>query len=115
MEWIDIHAHLNMLEEGVEAAINNAKAVGVKKIITIGTQPEDHPIVLDIARKYYPEVYCTLGVHPHDGGTYTEAAGKFIEEHVTEPCVVAVGEIGLDYYYDNSPRELQKEDRKSVV
>lgn len=109
MEWIDIHAHLNMLEEGVDAAIQNAKAVGVKKIITIGTQPEDHPIVLGIARKYYPEVYCTLGVHPHDGGTYTEAAGQFIEAHISEPCVVAVGEIGLDYYYDNSPRDLQKE------
>lgn len=109
MEWIDIHAHLNMLEEGVEAAIANAKAAGVKKIITIGTEPGDHPIVLDIARKYYPDVYCTLGVHPHDGKVYTEAAGKFIEDHLSEPCVVSVGEIGLDYYYDQSPREEQKQ------
>lgn len=109
MEWIDIHAHLNMLEEGVEAAIANAKAVGVKKIITIGTEPGDHPIVLEIARKYYPDVYCTLGVHPHDGKVYTEAAGKFIEDHVSEPCVVAVGEIGLDYYYDQSPRKEQQD------
>ncbi|KYG62640.1 hydrolase TatD [Bdellovibrio bacteriovorus] len=109
MEWIDIHAHLNMLEEGVEAAIANAKAAGVRKIITIGTEPGDHPIVLDIARKYYPDVYCTLGVHPHDGKVYTEEAGRFIEEHSSEPCVVAIGEIGLDYYYDQSPREQQKE------
>ncbi|WII71258.1 TatD family hydrolase [Bdellovibrio sp. 22V] len=109
MEWIDIHAHLNMLEEGVEAAIANAKAVGVRKIITIGTEPGDHPVVLEIARKYYPDVYCTLGVHPHDGKVYTTEAGKFIEEHVKEPCVVAVGEIGLDYYYDQSPREQQQE------
>ncbi|MEK2644616.1 TatD family hydrolase [Bdellovibrio sp. BCCA] len=109
MEWIDIHAHLNMLEEGVEASIANAKAAGVKKIITIGTEPGDHPIVLEIARKYYPDVYCTLGVHPHDGKVYTEAAGKFIEEHVSEPCVVAIGEIGLDYYYDQSPRQEQQD------
>ncbi|XGC81686.1 TatD family hydrolase [Bdellovibrio bacteriovorus] len=109
MEWIDIHAHLNMLEEGVEAAIANAKSVGVKKIITIGTEPGDHQLVLDIARKYYPDVYCTLGVHPHDGKVYTEAAAKFIEEHVVEPCVVAVGEIGLDYYYDQSPRKEQQD------
>ncbi|WP_415062796.1 TatD family hydrolase [Bdellovibrio sp.] len=109
MEWIDIHAHLNMLEEGVEASIANAQAVGVKKIITIGTEPGDHPLVLEIARKYYPDVYCTLGVHPHDGKVYTEAAGKFIEDHLSEPCVVAVGEIGLDYYYDQSPREEQRE------
>lgn len=109
MEWIDIHAHLNMLEEGVEAAIANAKAVGVKKIITIGTEPGDHPIVLDIARKYYPDVYCTLGVHPHDGKVYSEAAGKFIEDHASEPCVVAIGEIGLDYYYNQSPRQEQQD------
>lgn len=109
MEWIDVHAHLDKLEEGVEAAIANAKSVGVKKIITIGTEPTDHPVVLDIARKYYPDVYCTLGVHPHDGKVYTEAAGKFIEDHVNEACVVAVGEIGLDYCYEESPRQEQKD------
>lgn len=109
MEWIDVHAHLDKLEEGVEAAIANAKSGGVKKIITVGTEPGDHPVVLDIARKYYPDVYCTLGVHPHDGKAYTEVAGKFIEDHIYEPCVVAVGEIGLDYYYEESPRQEQKE------
>lgn len=108
MEWIDVHAHLNMLEEGIEAGIANAKAAGVKKIITIGTEPGDHPVVLEIARKYYPEVFCTLGIHPHDGKVYTEEAGRFIEENSKDPCVVAIGEIGLDYYYDQSPREEQK-------
>lgn len=108
MEWIDIHAHLNMLEEGVETAIRNAQSAGVKKVITIGTEPEDHPVVLEIARKYYPDVYCTLGVHPHDGKAYTEAAGKFIEDHAHDREVVAVGEIGLDYYYNQSPIEDQK-------
>src|SRR5690606_378648 len=86
-----------------------ARSVGVKKIITIGTDPADHPIVLDIARKHYPEVYCTLGVHPHDGKVYTEAVGKFIEEHAADREVVAIGEIGLDYYYNQSPVEEQKE------
>lgn len=109
MEWIDIHAHLDKLEEGVEAAIANAKSAGVKKIITIGTEPGDLPVVLDIARKYYPEVYCTLGVHPHDGKAYSAAAGKFIAENLQDPCVVAVGEIGLDYYYEESPRKEQQE------
>lgn len=108
MEWIDIHTHLNMLEEGVETAVRNAQAAGVKKLITIGTDPEDHPLVLDIARKYYPDVYCTLGVHPHDGKVYSEAAGKFIEEHAKDREVVAVGEIGLDYYYNQSSVEEQK-------
>jgi TatD DNase family protein len=65
-------------------------------------------VVLDIAHKYYPEVYCTLGVHPHDGKTYTPEVGKFIETHINDPVVVAVGEIGLDYYYEQSTREEQK-------
>lgn len=108
MEWIDVHSHLNMLEEGVEAAIENAKAAGVRRLITIGTEPGDFNTVLDIAHKYFPEVYCTLGVHPHDGKVYTAEVGRFIEEHCADPAVVAIGEIGLDYYYDQSPREEQK-------
>ena len=97
-----------MLEEGVETAIANAKAAGVHRIITIGTEPADHPVVLEIARKHYPDVYCTLGIHPHEGAVYTEEIGQFIEKHLSDKEVVAVGEIGLDYYYDNAPREAQK-------
>ena len=109
MEWIDVHAHLNMLEEGVDAAIANAKAAGVTRIITIGTEPTDHPVVLAIAQKYYPEVYCTLGIHPHEGVHYTEEIGQFIRAHVNDKEVVAVGEIGLDYYYETSPKKEQKD------
>ncbi len=107
-EWIDVHCHLNMLEEGVEAAIQNAKAAGVRKIITIGTELNDLPLVLDLAHKYAPDVYCTLGIHPHDGKTYTDEVGKFILENAKDPAVVAIGEIGLDYYYDQSPRDEQQ-------
>lgn len=109
MEWIDVHSHLDKLEEGVETAILNAKAVGVRRIITIGTEPGDFNVILDIAHKYYPEVYCTLGVHPHDGQVYTDEIGLFIEEHAADPVVVAVGEIGLDYYYEQSPRDQQRQ------
>ena len=109
MQWIDVHAHLNMLEEGVDAAIENARQAGVHRIVTIGTEPKDHPIVLEIARKHFPQVFCTLGVHPHDGKVYTPEVGKFIEENAADPCVVAIGEIGLDYYYNQSPKEEQIE------
>jgi TatD DNase family protein len=109
MQWIDVHAHLNMLEEGVDAAIENARQAGVHRIVTIGTEPKDHPIVLEIARKHYPQVFCTLGVHPHDGKVWTPEVGKFIEENAADPCVVAIGEIGLDYYYNQSPKEEQIE------
>jgi len=108
-EWIDVHCHLNMLEEGVEEAIKNAKAAGVRKIITIGTEPNDLPLVLDLAHKYAPDVYCTLGIHPHDGKVYTKEVGEFIEANAQDPAVVAIGEIGLDYHYDSSPRDQQRE------
>ncbi|MGE5086217.1 MAG: TatD family hydrolase [Bacillota bacterium] len=108
-EWIDVHCHLNMLEEGAEEAIKNAKAAGVRKIITIGTEPNDLPLVLELAHKYAPDVYCTLGIHPHDGKIYTKEVGEFIEANAKDPAVVAIGEIGLDYHYDSSPRDQQRE------
>jgi len=109
MNFIDVHAHLDMLEDSPEETLLKAKAVGVSKIVTIGTEPADHPVVLAIAQKLYPDVYCTLGIHPHHGAVWTEQAGAFIEKHITDKEVIAVGEIGLDYYYKQSPIEEQKD------
>lgn len=108
LEWVDIHCHLDRLEGGPEAAFKLAQSVGVKKIITIGTEPEDLPVVLALAKKMAPDVYCTIGIHPHEGVKYTDEVGKFLLANGTDPCVVAIGEIGLDYYYDQSPRDEQK-------
>jgi TatD DNase family protein len=109
MALIDIHAHLDMLEDSPEVTLQKAKAAGVTRIITIGTEPADHPLVLAIAQKLYPEVYCTLGIHPHHGAVWTDEVGSFIEKRVSEKEVVAIGEIGLDYYYKQSPVEEQKD------
>lgn len=106
---IDIHAHLDMLETPPEETIRLAREAGVGQIITIGTEPPDHPIVLAIAQKYFPVVACTLGVHPHQGAVWTEEVSTFIEANVIRPEVVAVGEIGLDYYYNQSPVPEQRE------
>lgn len=107
--WIDVHTHLNFLKDmSVEEALVQARAAGVSRFITIGTEPKDHPVVLEIAQKYFPEVACTLGIHPHEGSVYTDEIDAFIDQNLPRPEVVAVGEIGLDYYYDNSPREEQK-------
>lgn len=106
-EWIDIHTHLDRLEGGAEFALNLAKQNNVNKLITIGTEPEDLPVVLDLAKKYYPDVYCTIGVHPHEGVKYNDEVGKFLRENAGLPYVVAIGEIGLDYYYNQSPKEEQ--------
>jgi TatD DNase family protein len=106
---MDLHAHLNMLEEGPAEALRIAREAGVVKVATIGTEPKDLPLVLELAEKNYPDVFCTLGTHPHEGQIYTAEIGAFIEANVTKPWVIAVGEIGLDYYYEHSPHEEQKQ------
>jgi TatD DNase family protein len=110
MGWIDVHTHLNFLKDKTpEIAIAEANAQGVTRFITIGTEPEDLPVVLEIAKRHWPVVGCTLGIHPHEGKVYSESIHEFLEQNVTNPHVVAVGEIGLDYHYDSSPRDLQQE------
>ncbi len=109
MTFIDVHAHLDMLETSPEETIRLAKAAGVSKIVTIGTEPSDHEFVLKTAQQFYPDVYCTLGVHPHQGMLWQDHVGQWIEKHLGEKEVIAVGEIGLDYYYNQSPVENQRE------
>jgi TatD DNase family protein len=107
--WIDLHCHLDKLEEGPETALELAASAGVERVITIGTEPADHPVVVSLAQKHFPKVACTLGVHPHEATSYTPDVEKFMRQHLADSYVVAVGEIGLDYYYNHSPREKQIE------
>lgn len=109
MTWIDVHAHLDMLEDTPAETLRKAKEAGVSKIVTIGTEPKDHEFVLATAKQFYPDMYCTLGVHPHQGIEWNESVGAWIEKHLPEKEVIAVGEIGLDYYYNQSPVENQRE------
>jgi TatD DNase family protein len=97
-----------MLEGTPEQVMQQAKDSGVSKAITIGTEAADLQYVLDVSAKLYPDLYCTLGVHPHHGSSWTEEIGNFIRKNANEPTVVAVGEIGLDYFYKQSPIDEQK-------
>lgn len=106
-EWIDIHCHLDHLEGGAEEALRRAQEVGVKNIITIGTEPKDLPLVIELAEKYAPFVYCTIGIHPHEGVHYNDEVGAFLRKKASHPRVLAIGEIGLDYYYNQSPKQEQ--------
>jgi TatD DNase family protein len=108
MTWIDVHTHLNFLEISPEQALSEAKQAGVERVITIGTEPKDHQVVLDLAQKYFPQVVCTLGIHPHEAALFTPEVETFFRAHLQAKEVVAVGEIGLDYYYNNAPAEVQK-------
>lgn len=109
IKWLDLHCHLNFLEISPEEAIANAKSVGVERMVTIGTCADDHQTVLDLVKKFFPVVHGTLGVHPHEAKDYNEATETFMREHLRDQGIVAVAEIGLDYYYDSSPREIQRE------
>lgn len=105
--WTDMHAHLDKLEEGPDKAIEMALAQNVKRIVTIATDPTDLKTVIAFADKYKPNVFCTLGIHPHEGVTYSSEVRRFIEENAPHPRVIAVGEIGLDYYYEQSAKKEQ--------
>lgn len=106
-DWIDVHCHLDRLEGGPEKALEQARLAGVTRIITIGTEPSDLPIVMSLSEQFAPHVYCTIGVHPHDGVKYTSEVGHFLRTNASHARVLAIGEIGLDYYYDQSPRTEQ--------
>ena len=118
MKWIDVHTHLDKLEEGVEEALQRGDAAGLGGYITIGTGPSDLPIVLGLAQKYYPKVLCTLGVHPHEAELFDQDTAEFIKSNISRPEVAAVGEIGLDFYYKTSDPQVQRkafEDQMSLA
>ena len=107
--WIDVHCHLNFLDIPPEQAVQQALDLGVERMITIGTCPKDHPEVLSLVQQFPESVFGTLGVHPHDAKEYSDEVDQWLRENLLNPRIVAVGELGLDYYYDNSPREQQQE------
>ncbi len=105
--WTDIHTHLNFLEISPREAVEKCLKMGMNRIITIGTEPEDLPIVLELAKEFAPHVFCTLGIHPHEGQVYDDKVEEFLIANLSNPRVVAVGEIGLDYFYNHSDHDKQ--------
>jgi TatD DNase family protein len=112
MEIIDSHAHLEMeqFDEDRAAMLDRARAAGVKTLLAIGSgsSPTDR---LDAAIPFaeqYDWIYATVGIHPHDANTATEEHFARLDELARRPRVIAWGEMGLDYYYDHSPRDVQQ-------
>lgn len=107
---VDSHCHLNFeqLSSQLDDVVSRADAAGVKHMLTIGTKLREFEAVRQIAEKY-PNIHCSVGIHPHEAEE--EGADVTVEtllELSNHPRVVAIGETGLDYFYEHSPREVQK-------
>lgn len=107
---IDTHSHIDMdnFKDNFEEILENAKNAGVEKIVIPGVEPAGFERILMLTEKY-ENVYGAVGVHPSDAEKFNEEAENKMREFLAHPKILAVGEIGLDYYWDKSQIELQKE------
>jgi len=110
--FVDSHAHLDgkQFHDDREQVISRAREAGVETIVAIGNG--DGPGTLDcgihLAEKY-EFIYATVGIHPHEAKLSTDADFAELGQLAKRPKVIAWGEIGLDYFYDHSPREVQQQ------
>ncbi len=113
---IDTHAHIdfdeyaNKFDEMLEAANNNH----VEKIIIPAVEPSTFDRILKLAEKY-ENIYCAMGIHPSEAKTYNEEVEQIIIQNCKNPKVIAIGECGLDYYWDKSFNDIQKEVFKKQI
>lgn len=106
MRLVDSHCHLDLLADP-EGALREARAAGVAAVVTIGIDGASSRAAAGLAAAH-EDVYATVGLHPHDAQALSdELLGEF-EQLACEPGVVAVGECGLDFYRDLSPRDAQR-------
>jgi len=105
---IDTHCHLDFdkFDNDREMVIERARAAGVVKIINIGSTIEGSKRSVDLAERY-DCIYASVGIHPHDSARVTDAAIAELKALAKNKKVVAVGEVGLDYYHSLAPKDSQ--------
>jgi TatD DNase family protein len=105
---IETHCHLDYLEpDALAGELSAAREVGIERIISIAVSPDN----LDKVRRIASEqeaVFCTQGIHPHEAESFDDSVAQRIRTAALDPRVVAIGEIGLDYYYDHADRSVQR-------
>jgi TatD DNase family protein len=108
--FIDTHVHLNadQFEEDIEAVIQRALDAKLEKMVVVGFDRKTITKAMELAEQY-PFVYAVVGWHPVDAIDCTEEDLEWIESLAAHPKVVGIGETGLDYYWDKSPKDVQQE------
>jgi len=136
MRWIDNHCHLGWDGDGpdggadeagakaadgavidgplidgplIDGMVAEARAAGVERLVTVGTDAERSAEAIAAARRHPGVVWATVGLHPHDAKQGVDGIVPLLDDPAHQPFVVAVGECGLDYHYDYSPRPTQRE------
>jgi TatD DNase family protein len=106
---IETHCHLDYLKDRpLSDTLEQTRQVNIEKVITIAVSPDNLAAVRELSQ-VESWVYGTQGIHPHEAETYTDAVEDEIRSHAGDAKIVAVGEIGLDYFYDNADRDVQRE------
>ena len=107
---IDTHSHIDMenFEQRFDEVLKNAKQNDVEKVVIPGVEPSGFKKISEICEKY-ENIYGAVGVHPEEVNSFNEKAEELIKKYLKNSKIIAVGEIGLDYYWDKSQIEKQKE------
>ncbi len=107
---VDSHCHLDFPDfaSELDAIVARARDAGIGRMVTISTRVRKHAQVLAIAEKF-PDVFCSVGTHPHYAHEELDIVARDLVAITKHPKVVAIGEAGLDYHYDNSPRDAQEQ------
>ena len=110
MTLIDSHCHLNYegLRERQDEVLENARGRGVRGFLNISTRQKEWGDIIAVAERN-SDVWATVGVHPHEADTHPDLGAAALVEGANHPRVIAIGECGLDYYYDKSDRAAQRE------
>ena len=106
---VDSHCHLDFPDfaEERDAVIARARAAGVATLLTIGTRLDQFPGVRAIAEAH-DDIWCSVGAHPHEAADHAATTAADLAALAAHPRVIGIGETGLDFHYDHSPREVQK-------
>jgi TatD DNase family protein len=110
VKLVDSHCHLNYegLVDRQDEVLANARGLGVSGFLNISTRQSEWNDVISVADKN-PDVWATVGVHPHEADSHPDLGSAALVEAANSPRVIAIGECGLDYYYDKSDRTAQRE------